>query len=364
MVAAKDVPAFTAAAVQYLNTPDYVIFVNRMLTEMYRTAELAYSQGSEGRKDMHSVANFCIQKHMEGDYSMGQRWCDRIIESIKHSKLYHVSESMTQVARVAARQFPKGTCYTIEDLPSMSGFLVLEKPILFEVDRSKDPNGRDVECVAFAWQYKLASNVAGTSALGQNLYTNGVQHNVPGVEFTTFAKSLSKDMAAHLGPLQITQEYFVREGETLDYLMGEDEGIWPISEQLATLDPETTGSMSYLSESVPLFLLSVFSLMEQTITTIDEHEDTRLARRVRQNKAFTPPLVTVVTLRHENHYGQRDESTGNWLTYRYIRSGHWRMQPYGPRHDKKVKKIWISPTMVGDPNLPFHEPIRVTSLKR
>jgi hypothetical protein len=50
--------------------------------------------------------------------------------------------------------------------------------------------------------------------------------------------------------------------------------------------------------------------------------------------------------------GPDGETEGRKLSVQYIRSGHWRNQPYGPKRTL-VKQQWIKPTWVGSKDSPI-----------
>jgi len=98
-------------------------------------------------------------------------------------------------------------------------------------------------------------------------------------------------------------------------------------------------------------LLTIWHLMQQTITTLTDEEPPRPARRtsIRMNATTK---VTVIQLRKVKHTYR--EGSGTALDHRYIRRGHWRRQPY-----KDVDGTWrrkwilIQPTIVGPADKPL-----------
>ena len=98
-------------------------------------------------------------------------------------------------------------------------------------------------------------------------------------------------------------------------------------------------------------LLTIWHLMQQTITTLTDEEPPRAARRasVRMN---AETKVTVIELRKVKRTYR--EGSGTALDHRYIRRGHWRRQPY-----KDVDGTWrrkwilIQPTVVGPADKPL-----------
>lgn len=348
MVSALDVPAMVAAHSDFLGTDDYVKF-----SAMYLKSHLN-SLAKIHKDDKHRFVAQLRANAVNDD--TGREWCQKVRDKMRISRLYHVSEPMMIIAAVASDKLDDDTRWTFEDLPSPTGFLIFEKSL-----PTSDIWGRTTTVGALSWHW-----VAG----------EGLD-----VEFWNDELDLRDDYTRSIRDSGNSDNYQLGRFELAHVaLFGEDDPLGPVS-------PEGSELMSrYVAENekpnedrvkeglfkcdfqrpnLSRILFSIFAMMDETISLHSVETDNRLARRHRQGKVRTPPMVTVIKLRNERHYGQREEGTGDWLTYCYVRDGHWRKQPYGPRTAPTYKKIWISPTMVGDPEkLPFHQSIKVTSLSR
>ena len=99
---------------------------------------------------------------------------------------------------------------------------------------------------------------------------------------------------------------------------------------------------------------TTFRLMQQRIAHKTLSRPDRASRR-EGAKLRIPDEREVVVVRLRREKGETAEPTGEKANYshRFIRDGHWRNQPYGPRANPTYRQIWIYPTVVGDPELPL-----------
>jgi hypothetical protein len=123
-------------------------------------------------------------------------------------------------------------------------------------------------------------------------------------------------------------------------------------------DPMPTAKIDSVNQFRIVY--TIFALMQESIATLTEETDRKLARRIK-GKRRPPPMVTVIRLRHEEQFGYHEESTGGWLTYRSITRAHWRKQHY---KGGVVKRILIHAYWRGPEDAPVWQPARVTSLQR
>lgn len=112
---------------------------------------------------------------------------------------------------------------------------------------------------------------------------------------------------------------------------------------------------------------TTFRLMQQRVAHKGIERLHRSHRREARRLGLEyEPEVVVVRLRREA--GERPEPSGERANYshRFIRRGHWRNQPYGPKGNPTLyRQIFIDPTVVGDPELPLIlKPRRVFEWKR
>jgi hypothetical protein len=297
-----------------------------------------------------------------------------------------VTEPMLEVAKHAAEKLHDDERWSPEILPSANGFLVFEKPL-----QVADVWGRMTSMAAVSWRRdSIARDVDPTLPMG-TLFTFYVDSSdrtdvyTADMDFAGELKRLGNFVMAHygsafdgtiIGPMlnadgtEKLRQYREKNAE-IDAQLHKDSPMMAAAHRfLHTEDYDADGNPlgpddplpEHITDSVNMFrvMYSIFALMQQTVVSLTEETDKRLARRIK-GKRRPPPMVTVIRLRHPEQFGTRDESTGGWLTYRSITRAHWRRQHYG---DGSVKRIFINAYWRGPEDAPVWQPQRVTSLQR
>lgn len=383
MTDARQVPSLVAAHQDYLRGLEYQEYAARYLRS-------AWEKSDERFKKLSMEAGFELDKAVE---KMGREWCSDEHDLLNIARLFHVSESMTEVAKHAARQLDDNELWNFSALPSPAGVLVFEKPL-----RVEDVWGKALAFSAVTWHWRLGfygpapgrpTNRRVSGPLGDvndraiqfNFYTDNTQ---PGDDYTPELLRLRREepnqWSENLGRWELSHMVAHFDGTKIgpfdlhaidDDLYTEwrakyreDHAAGRLADPAASAadQSETVGEYIVSSVNVPRILFSIFALMDQTITDVSDYTDRQYARRTR-NKRKPPPVVTIIRLRHAKAHGTYEEGTGNWLTYRSVTAGHWRWQPYGPGRSE-VKRIWINPYIRGPEDAPFHQPKRVATLVR
>ena len=99
-------------------------------------------------------------------------------------------------------------------------------------------------------------------------------------------------------------------------------------------------------------LQTTMRMMQQKISVKHHQLPDRSARREMQRHGYPQGFETVV-VRLRGEESERKDPSGEKANYshRFMRRGHWRMQPY-PK-EQVTRQIWIYPTIVGDSDLPL-----------
>lgn len=113
-------------------------------------------------------------------------------------------------------------------------------------------------------------------------------------------------------------------------------------------------------------LYAAWQLMAQP--TIADQEPTTIDRKVARSyaRAGRPrPEVTLVSLRHIYRPVQQDETEDahHHYRHRWVVSGHWRQQSYGPEHSLR-KRIWIPAYVKGPDGAPLLARAKVNVWRR
>ena len=121
MVSAKDVPALVAAHQDYLRGARYASFAGSFMRSMFAKSD-DDPKYQKITRDMGTTMADVAR-------NVGVRWCQDEREKLFDVDLYHVTGSMVEVAKYAAEKMDSIEQWNAEALPSMSGFLVFEKPL-------------------------------------------------------------------------------------------------------------------------------------------------------------------------------------------------------------------------------------------
>jgi hypothetical protein len=370
------VPAMVAAHQSYLQTPNYRGYAGGIIhLDIETLRHFRKVNGRSSRTDYDDIDLDLVRKHAD---QYGDDWCTKEVNALNIATLFHVSEPMLAMASVAARKLSEEhDRWTVEDLPSRTGFMVFERPFYY-----LDARGVQSGLSAVSWRvydetlphrghrsnvevnmYALASDPAdaysvqlradASPAAAEALRALGIWH------LTTM---IAMPFDVSIGPMV----YETPMVEDLDAVMDAVNEVTGAPRSGVTMDPsilELTADplVAYPVEvtNIGRLLYAVFWLMTQSVADLDEWTDKKLARRNR-TKTRPLPMVTIIRLRHADRYGAREEGTGRWLTYRSVTRAHARRV-----HTKEgVKRVWISAYWRGPEDGPIHQPKRVTTLVR
>lgn len=114
------------------------------------------------------------------------------------------------------------------------------------------------------------------------------------------------------------------------------------------------------------FFIAGLVWLNQRVLSTAPAEGTRQVSRQIQRKYYLKrrPGVTVVHLRRrEGTSSQGDGQSGRTYTCRWVVTGHWRNQPYGPAGKKWHRPIWIDGYVKGPADQPLRETQKIFSVK-
>lgn len=342
MTTAKEVPALVAAHQEALRGVDYHLYTKSFFDSV--------SSKHIGMQDMTKWVN----ASEEAQWNTARNWCNDHADMLNLANLYHVTESMTEVSKIAAMTLPKNEKWGPDILPYRCGVLVFEKPV-----QLLDVWNRIVTIAAVIW-YRVDGGVSFTEytdiTTAEDHYNQLMSHQ------GTLSGKMGRWSICHV-------ERFVDGSVLAPWLSAKDMTDYTMQTEVSDAWPKdfTPKTVAFPGET-PVFgnisnvCFAIFALMEQSIAVLSEETDKRLARRNR-NKKRPLPMVVVIKLRRESKHGYREPGTGTWLNYRTIVSGHWKRQHYGPGGEN-VKRIYVNDYPRGDPDLPLWIPQRVHTLSR
>lgn len=104
-------------------------------------------------------------------------------------------------------------------------------------------------------------------------------------------------------------------------------------------------------DRVVQFLSAFFSFYRSNLAGFDRDFAPKSNLKWFRRLGIDNSPITVLRLRRREQ--GKETGRGVALSYRHVRRGHWRRQPYGPRSNPNYEYIWIQPTLVGDDDLPL-----------
>jgi len=292
----------------------------------------------------------------EGD---GRALTEHAHTALTLAESYYVAPQMHALVTAAAESWPEDEAVHEEDFPTDHG-----------------------------WMWLPGKGLAIIDVRGTALHVNGI----------TWARSGSDVTVAWWGHKKHDPPHLVDKGgwDLIPDLSPWHVGLLRLDKPLPTtiqmgtvLPPEVSQQIRYhdtpqgLSMSFPLgwspeqlqprlavdpiaaWLVSALRIMQQPLAEVTRHG---LPANVRRQHAKRPhrlrqTAVTVIDFRRVE--GDYHEGSGRTYSHRFLRRGHWRRQPY-KRDDGTWdrRRIWIHPTIVGDPDKPLILRNHVSALMR
>lgn len=257
---------------------------------------------------------------------------------VADAELFHVTEGMTDLARVAAHSFPE--CGLMpEDLPSPSGFVVFASPL---------------EWIELATPSFVKTSLA------------AVEFPIMAASWSHFnARSKFADDGPGLGGVWITwytspNEHRPGTGYHWPHrLVIDNEGYLPFRP-----DPVPNAKVTENRLTVAtLALWSVWTLMNQPIATAETATfDRSSARRVTRELGAVPEVRIIQLRRRKDDVERADQDGSREYQHQWVVRGHWRQQWYPAR--EVHRPIWIAPHVKGPEGAPLIGGERVYTLKR
>ncbi len=260
-------------------------------------------------------------------------------EFLQCSELFFVRAEMVRLAVAAGESLP-GFTITREDLPAPEGFIVFETPIhtrpqqvqRLVLDGRRDRSGAvmnvEVDIVGVSW-YEFENSV----------------------HLVWWEDVRSPEGGDPRIPLNWGMEMNLPYG----------------TEQKDIYDPDTDTAVSIEEERRGRFTLSwittlksVWLLMQQDLSTVEDARFDRAAHRRAAREGRTVPRVRVIALRRSGH-GSGEGGSVEWH-HRWIVRGHWRQQWYPSR--EVHRPVWIKPHAKGPDDAPLLVGEKVYDLRR
>lgn len=284
---------------------------------------------------------------------------------------FYVDRRMMPLITAAAETMPQESL-EIGDLPTEHGFLLVPGGI-----GHIDVRGKPLKINAFMWD-RIGSTVRITWLVDK--------HDREDASNIELADRLSPATWARMPRLTIAHLTEMRFGEPLpmsfgpDFMVPPDVKInviqhtdadgnmsmgWAIEDNGYSAEElqDRVGNFRMRTDPVSRWLLTVWRLMQQSITDVHEEVPPRQLRRLIERKNLPDKKVTVIALRRSAAKG--DGTTEVEWTHQWMVRGYWKQQPYKDEHGEWQKRvIYIHPHLKGPPDKPLLIRDHVYSLQR
>lgn len=261
---------------------------------------------------------------------------------------YSVAADMVTLVEAAAQSFP-GQVLHREDLPSETGFVLLDRPIeLLDVSENQ------TRFSAFTWEQADVQRIKGGQKIEQKghlgiflaMYSD--LDDIGDYERRRF--DLSEDKVAKLQ--REAQDIFGSSGLVLLHVHG------------IQYDFEYDVSEVKLLQNHLAFIESLWAIMQQKITLRQTWRAPRGMSRSIERAHNQPPEVQVITLRRIREATPEEAEEPGFVdwSHRWLVSGHWRHVWNEARHEMRL--VWISPYIKGPEDKPLVLKDKVFRLSR
>jgi len=271
--------------------------------------------------------------------------------TLKGARTYFVTEDMVALAEHAGATMPNEALLET-DVPTPSGFVVLEGGLLFP-----DVRGKNVVVSALAWRRVMVADAGGVNAL-------------PALFWTFYSDTLDDRDEYGIDPDGTRSArrawptryiLLAEDAEEFDVVMDEDAAVAHIAAHY--VHSAGVDAVRLTLQVMHKFPRALFALLNSSVATVTTERAQRAARRQleRANSPLTGDVV-VIRLRRAHAEGTTPgESAVEW-SRRWIVSGHWR-KAWRPSV-KAHRLVWIAPFVKGPEDKPLVIPRRVHVLER
>lgn len=236
------------------------------------------------------------------------------VRELAEADLYWVSEPMCELLDEAAKTVPDDTYLPTDLFPSPSGFVVFER------------------------------HLAGTSAFGE-------EPTVPVSAMHWWPCIRTVDQSQPEPWPEVDVDFYGYLAAPVNRLVFEGGATWPVGVRIDRFGDEDTEAQR-ASQLEDRRRLAAFILLLQSPGVVECSDVKHSRQAVRRAERHGRPLdaVRLINLRAGGTNGHGDGT--HTFHHRWIVSGHWRNQPYGPQRSLR-KPVWIAPHMKGPEGAPL-----------
>jgi len=283
----------------------------------------------------------------------------REVRVARMSETFYVAPLMSKLVTAAAESWPEDEPVTAEDWPTSHGFMYVPGGV-----STIDVRGQVNVTEVFTWEVRgprtevvwWTNKKYDTPVMREKIGWEEISQYTPW-HVTVLKHGMALPMGMVMGTV-IPPEV----GAQMRWIVGEDGQrslFFPLGWSAEDLQPH------WGVDRVSAWLVSALRIMQQPLAAVERKGMPANVRRgmLRYPVRLKQKAVTVIDFRRRvgdfEHVGEREYS------HRFLRRGHWRKQPY-KRDDGEWdrRRIWIHPTVVGDPSKPLILREHVNALSR
>lgn len=262
-------------------------------------------------------------------YAFGQ-----VVEDIASSEPLYVTEEMQGLVYHAMETFDSAETLDLDDVFLRQGFALLEHQFV-----STDRWNKKVGWRAISWRYRQVPT--------QMEGPNGEPEGEP-----VLKECITIMLWSHLDD----PDDYPFPPEEVAEAKGRGQ-FWAVAHATTIPFDRFTDKQELANEGDPRAAWLIFwrvmqRLMAERIVVRDRRQVERAEWRRAKRLGLDIKDVIVVELRRVQHPSEDKGGKANY-SHRFIRVGHWRLQPYGPRDNPTHRQRWIGRTVVGPDHLPL-----------
>lgn len=287
--------------------------------------------------------------------------CGAEVVRLEDAELFYVTAPMMQLADVAARSLPEYQL-TQQDLPAPTGLMFFAEPIKTMPDfrHPADPSRPvRIEYVAVTWGWWHGGTTPG---FWVTWWSDARRFFDDAIANGNFEGELREQTLKACGRIVIDSE------SVFDIDVdgsGRDE-IEQRSSELMSKYPkgqwEEKESERRADLHAKFVLRTLWTLMQQPITSDDTLEPSRADRRRLTRRGIDAAPVRVIGLRRGPSSSGTDGDSSREYRHRWLVRGHWKQQWYPGR--QVHRPIWIAPHIKGPDGAPLLGGEKVYALRR
>jgi hypothetical protein len=340
-------------------------FTSRHYREImhYRVKSVRGDLGTDDSKLQKAVPSFNVYaKHETGDSVF-----NAMRNAADTGYCYYIAPHMDALVTAASESMPPESPTTPQDPPTAAGFMWIPGGLT-----CIDIRGRLLKYNAALWNtYGGAIHVWWLTDKSDDQDTTNIElrREADPIKWRQFPQltpngeailpfnepiPMSIGMGDVLPPeLRKSLHY---DGKSGNLVFSSEKGYSP-EELQEMLKPE------FRQDAAAAWLVAAWRLMQQSLTTVEQEDVPRSARKMARRVNMLDEHVTVVDLRHKPTRREGEAGSTEW-THRWLVRGHWRNQPYKEDGVWTTRPIYIHPFVKGPEGAPLVIRDHVYNLKR